>query len=84
MNYNKSFKGVNCLASTVPWAKLTPAMQAAPHQILNCPHGGLMKQMCSESNAIELLMLQIAQWLEESPQAKLCTELQAGDVERIY
>jgi AraC family transcriptional regulator, transcriptional activator of the genes for pyochelin and ferripyochelin receptors len=67
-----------------PIGKITPAMQAALYQILNCPYEGWMKQMCLESNAIELLMLQIAQWMDEENRVTPCTKLQAADVERIY
>lgn len=67
-----------------PLGKITPAMQVALQQILNCPYQGLMKQMYLESKAIELLSLQIAQWMEDSQQIQPSIKLHAGDVERIY
>lgn len=67
-----------------PLGKFTPAMQTAIHQILNCPYQGLMKQMYLESKAIELLTLQIAQWMEGSSPSQTPPKLHAGDLERIH
>jgi AraC family transcriptional regulator, transcriptional activator of the genes for pyochelin and ferripyochelin receptors len=67
-----------------PLGRITPAMQVALQQILNCPYQGWMKQMYLESKAIELLTLQIAQWMEDSQHTQPSIKLHAGDVERIY
>jgi AraC-like DNA-binding protein len=41
---------------------ITPAMQVALQQILNCPYQGIVKQMYLESKSLEVLAL----WLEQA------------------
>jgi AraC family transcriptional regulator, transcriptional activator of the genes for pyochelin and ferripyochelin receptors len=64
--------------------KMSSRIQTSLHQILNCPYQGVMKQLYLESHMMELLTLQIAQWMEEDNQVLTCAKLQPGDVERIY
>lgn len=43
--------------------KMTPAMQLALHQIVNCPYEGTVRQIFLESKALELMALQFHQLL---------------------
>ncbi|PIG95278.1 AraC family transcriptional regulator [Gloeocapsopsis sp. IPPAS B-1203] len=61
---------------------ITPAMQLALAQILNCPYQGVLKQMYLESKSVELLVLFLNQaQINSGTTSKI--RLQADDVERI-
>lgn len=62
---------------------ITPAMQQALQQILNCPYQGITKQIYLESKALELIGLQLAQIIENEQAITSSSCLQPGDIERI-
>jgi AraC-like DNA-binding protein len=66
-----------------PLGQITPAMQLALQQILDCPYQGMMKRMYLESKTLELLAMQFAQWGEEQ-QSTPTSKLRADDIERVY
>lgn len=72
-------------AGLSPIGDITPAMQIALQQILNCPYQGVVKQLYLESKSIEVLAL----WLEQALSGNSTPEpptitLRADEVERIY
>ena len=67
-----------------PMGQITPTMQLALQQILNCPYQGMTKRMYLESKTLELLAMQFAQWGEAEKQLTLKAPLQADDIERVY
>ncbi len=63
---------------------ISPAMQQALQQIINCPYQGITKQIYLESKVLELIALQFAQ-LKESDRPISCSScLQPGDIDRIH
>ncbi|MBD2463171.1 helix-turn-helix transcriptional regulator [Oscillatoria sp. FACHB-1407] len=63
---------------------LSFAMQTALKSIIHCPYSGITKRICLESKALELLALQLHQWLEQHQQSTHTRSLHADDVERLY
>ncbi|MEL6459770.1 MAG: AraC family transcriptional regulator [Cyanobacteria bacterium J06621_15] len=63
---------------------LTPQMQMALHQLINCSYQGVMKQMYLESKALELIVLKLAQLKDKAKPTKNTKTLKSDDVERIY
>ena len=63
---------------------ITPAMQLALQQILNCPYQGLMKKIYLESKALELMTLQFAQLTENNKKNCSTLYLQPNDINQIY
>lgn len=63
--------------------KMTPAMQVALQQILQCPYSHEIKRLFLESKALELLALQLEQWLvlEQGERSSGC--LKAADLELV-
>lgn len=75
----------NTQISMVPIQAITPAMQVALRQILDCPYHGSIKYSYLESKVLELLTL----WLEQafSTYDSATTSLQVAaseDIDRIY
>lgn len=62
----------------------TPAMRRVLQDILNCPHGGVMRQMYLEGKALELLVLQLAHWLENDGRSLQPGKLRPRDIERLH
>jgi AraC family transcriptional activator of pyochelin receptor len=67
-----------------PLGKITPGMQLALQQILNCPYQGMTKRLYLESKTLELLAMQFAQWGEAEKQSTLASTLRADDIERVH
>ncbi|MBE9117710.1 helix-turn-helix transcriptional regulator [Lusitaniella coriacea LEGE 07157] len=68
-----------------PIQTITPAMQVALQQILNCPYRGTVKQMYLESKSIEVLAL----WLEQtiaanSPPKPSPRQRPSDEIDRLY
>ncbi len=68
-----------------PIQDITPTMQVALQQILNCPYHGVVKQLYLESKSIEVLAL----WLEQALSGTSTSEpsmsaLRSDEVDRIY
>ena len=61
--------------------KMTPAMHVALQQILQCPYRHETKRLFVESKALELLALQLEQWLVLEPGERSSQSLKAADVE---
>jgi AraC family transcriptional activator of pyochelin receptor len=66
-----------------PFRTITPAMQLALTQILNCSYQGVLKQMYLESKSVELLVLFLSQAQSDSEIASKI-QLQPDDVDRIH
>jgi AraC family transcriptional activator of pyochelin receptor len=70
--------------------RITPTMQTALQQILNCPYQGAMKRLYLESKVLELLALQIHQWTEhythssQPHSSNLPRRLRSDDIERLH
>jgi AraC family transcriptional regulator, transcriptional activator of the genes for pyochelin and ferripyochelin receptors len=60
----------------------TPEMQRVLQHLLHCPYQGAARSLYLESQALELLSLQFAQWLEQADPYVLV--LRSDDVERIH
>lgn len=66
-----------------PLGSLTPNMQLAIAQILNCPYQGLTRRFFLEAKAMELLALQLEQWTQ-TVKSKACPQdLPSGEIERL-
>ena len=63
---------------------MTPAMHTALQQILHCPYRSGIKRLFLESKALELLTLQLDQWVALEQGERLSQGLKAADVERVY
>ncbi|MGG6269517.1 helix-turn-helix transcriptional regulator [Leptolyngbya sp. AN03gr2] len=63
---------------------MTPMSQAVVHQILNCPHHGIIKRLYLESKTLELMMLQFSQFQESDRVTSQKTFLRSDDIDRIY
>lgn len=63
---------------------ITPAMQQALQQIINCPYQGITKQIYIESKALELISLQFTQLTQSQQQISSSSCLQPDDISRIY
>ncbi|MUL37896.1 helix-turn-helix transcriptional regulator [Gloeocapsopsis dulcis] len=64
--------------------KITSQMRRVLHAILQCPHTGLMKQMCLESKAVELITLHFQQFQEQEVHDCNLTVKSLSDIEKIY
>ncbi len=67
----------------LPVGKITPQMHFALQQILDCPHQGMMQRMYLESKVIELLSLQLTQFVQSGGRQQ-ANRLKPTDIERIY
>jgi len=63
---------------------ITPSMQTALQQILNCPYHGLTRQLFLESKAMELMTYKLEQLESDTAKAKRHPFLKSDDVERIH
>lgn len=64
--------------------KITPAMQVALHQILNCPYQGLMKRTYLEGKVLELIALQFTQLVESDKGRSRKSSLRPSEIDRIH
>lgn len=64
--------------------KITPEMQLALNQILNCPYQGLMKRVYLESKALELIALQFDQLVQGEQKNCNAHPLRASETDRIH
>jgi AraC-like DNA-binding protein len=68
-----------------PMQTITPAMQVALQQILNCPYQGVVKQMYLESKSLEVLALWLEQAMASNSTPKPSTRQRPSDeIDRIY
>lgn len=67
-----------------PIRTITPAMQLALQQMLDCPYQGVIKQMYLESKTLEVLALWLDQVHSEPHSAQLPPVARTIDVDRIY
>ncbi|MCU0526241.1 MAG: AraC family transcriptional regulator [Elainella sp. Prado103] len=65
--------------------KTTAAMQYALQQLLHCPYQGTTQRIYLESKVLELLALQVNQWIQDVDRSSLprCT-LHPNDIERLH
>ena len=63
---------------------ITPSMQTALHQILNCPYHGLTRQLFLEGKATELMAYKLEQLESDPDKTKTHPVLKPDDVERIH
>jgi AraC-like DNA-binding protein len=67
-----------------PVRNITPEMQIALQQMLDCPYRGVMKQMYLESKAIEVLVLWFDQAAADDRPPSPTTMPKVVDADRIY
>ena len=63
---------------------MPPAMHKVLQQILHCPYRHEIKRLFLESKTLELLTLQINQWIALEQGERPTQDLRAADVERVY
>lgn len=67
---------------------ITPAMQLALQQLLQCPHHSITKQLYLESKSLELVALALEQMVDRladpEPTLQPAPPLRSDDVERLY
>lgn len=63
---------------------ITPSMQTVLFQILNAPYQGIIHRMYLESKALELLALQLSQWLEGEKGKQKALNLKTHEIDKIY
>lgn len=64
--------------------KITRQMRRVLHEILQCSHEGLMKQMYLESKAMELITLHFQQFHEQEFHDHSLTAKNLSDIDKIY
>ncbi|MDZ8262368.1 AraC family transcriptional regulator [Nostoc sp. ChiQUE01b] len=64
--------------------KMTPEMQVALQQLLQCPFQGIMRRTYLEAKTLELITLQFAQLFHNGTPSYQMINLKSSDVERIY
>jgi AraC family transcriptional regulator, transcriptional activator of the genes for pyochelin and ferripyochelin receptors len=64
--------------------EITPAMRTVLNQIINAPYEGTMQLMYLESKTLELLTLQLAQWVEAEKGKQNTVRLKADVINKIY
>lgn len=67
-----------------PVGEITPAMFRVLQQIFNPPFQGMMKRMYLESRVLELLALQLNQFLDREQSGRTVANLRAIDIEKAY
>ena len=67
-----------------PVGEITPAMFRVLQQILKPPFQGMMKRMYLESRVLELLALQLNQFLHREQSVRAVANLRAIDIEKAY
>lgn len=63
---------------------MTPSVNMAIHQIINCPYQSSLKRLYLESKALELITYSMAQFVSPEATLKKDSVFQADDVERIH
>ncbi|NJK30451.1 MAG: helix-turn-helix transcriptional regulator [Acaryochloris sp. SU_5_25] len=63
---------------------MTPAMRRVLRDILGCPYAGVMRQIYLEGKALELVVLQLAHWLEVDQKSLRPNGLQTKEIERLH
>lgn len=63
---------------------ITPDMKTVLWQIMNSPYQGIIQQIYLESKTLELLALQLAQWLEAEEGEQKTINLTPDEIEKIY
>lgn len=66
------------------YGKITPQMQIALQQILQCPYAGITKRLYLESKVMELLALMVEEEIEIQRGERCRLVLKLDDVDRIY
>ena len=64
--------------------KMTPAMQVALQQMLNCPFQGILRRTYLEAKTLELITLQFAQLFHDGTPSSQSINFKSDDFERIY
>ncbi|NDJ15742.1 helix-turn-helix transcriptional regulator [Myxacorys almedinensis] len=64
--------------------RMTPAMKAIAHQILNCSYSGIMQRFYLEGKALELMTLQFEQLRDQSRTLTPQIFLKSDDLDRIH
>ena len=64
--------------------KITPTMEIALNQIINCPYQGLTKRLYLESKTLELIALQLAELSNTEINRSRYKKLRSDEVLRIY
>ena len=64
--------------------RMTPEIQMAVQQVLNCPYQGVVKQLYLEGKANELMALTLQQLLMDSQKSNNFPVLGKSDVDRIH
>ena len=64
--------------------RMTPEIQMAIQQVLNCPYQGIIKQFYLEGKANELIALTLQQLLTDTKKPNQYPTLPKSDVDRIY
>ncbi|MEH2191217.1 MAG: AraC family transcriptional regulator [Nostoc sp.] len=67
-----------------PLGAITPPMQLALTQILQCPFRETLRQMYLEAKVLELLTLQIAQWGEDHQVLQRSLHFRRDEIERLH
>jgi AraC family transcriptional regulator, transcriptional activator of the genes for pyochelin and ferripyochelin receptors len=67
-----------------PVRTITPAMQLALQQMLDCPYQGVIKQMYLESKSVEVLALWLDQARSSDSECRPFPTLPAIDIDRIH
>lgn len=63
---------------------LSPVMDTAVHQLLNCPYAGALGQIYQECKAIELIAHKLAQIQTSTSTVHGSNPLRLDDIERVY
>jgi AraC family transcriptional activator of pyochelin receptor len=63
---------------------ISPVMQVALQQILNCPYHGVVKQLYLESKSLEMLALCLEQALCTPAPKPICARLQSDEIDRLH
>ncbi|VEP18866.1 DNA-binding domain-containing protein, AraC-type [Hyella patelloides LEGE 07179] len=68
----------------LPIGKILPAMQTVLWQIMATPYKGILQRMYLESKILELLVLQLAQLLENETSKQKVISLNKSEIDKIY
>ena len=63
---------------------MSPSMQIALYQMLNCPYQGLTKRLFLERKALELVALQLERSVFAKNRIRMSSALRPADIERIH
>jgi AraC-like DNA-binding protein len=76
---DKPLQRFHCATGT-----LTLAMQVTLQQVVDCPYQGITKRIFLEGKALELLTLQLHQWMEQLKPLECPRTIRADDIERLH